>query len=241
MEVPLVRFALCLAAFLAGASTQSFGQELRVATGEYPPFTASTEEDGGIINRTVRELADAAEFSVSFDYLPWKRGLELTRMGRYEAASFWYFSEDRQEDFIHVGPILQDRLVFFYLEESSVHEWSELTDLSSFRIGAVTGYTLTSEFWNLADEDVLDVHLAPDDTANLRKLLAGRIDLYPISEEAGWDLIRQTFSEEDQARFRTLEKPLVVSDAYLLISRAIENAEGIAAALQSAVSDSQSG
>lgn len=224
--------AIGLAAGLSAASAEDV---LTIGTGDYPPFTDSAAPDGGSVNRVVREMADAAGFEVAFEYLPWMRALELTRDGRFTATSFWYFKEERNADFIHVGPIFEDRLVFFRLIDTEEPEWTTLEDLRPLTIGAVTGYTYTPDLWRLAEEGVLSVETAQSDEANLRKLLAGRIDLFPMSAESGRVLIERLFSEQDRNRITVVERPLVVTEGYLLVSRKAANATEIAERLQSAL------
>ena len=166
--------------------------------------------------------------------MPWKRALEATRDGLYDGTSYWYFSEEREADFIHVGPLVEERQVFFAITGPDVPEWSELEDLADLRIGVVPGFTYTPEFWELGESGVLTLSEAPSNEANLRKLLAGRIDVFPHSEAAGWHLIRQKFTEEEQARFVVLENSLTSSNGYLLISRVTPNSEQVAQALQAA-------
>ena len=71
--------------------------------------------------------------------------------------------------------------------------------------------------------------------ANLRKLLAGRIDAYPMSKDSGNLLIERLFSAEDRAKLSIAARPLDVTEGYLLISRGTDGAEAIAAALQGAL------
>jgi len=52
---------------------------------------------------------------------------------------------------------------------------------------------------------------AASDEADLRKVLAGRIDLFPLDESAGQHLLKRAFTDEEQARFQTLERALVSS------------------------------
>jgi polar amino acid transport system substrate-binding protein len=161
--------------------------------------------------------------------------LELTRSGRFDAASFWYFSEDRNEDFIHVGPVGQDRLVFFIHSSTPVVDWQDLPDLRQYSFGAVAGYTYTKRFWQLGQDGVLTIQIAPSDEANLRKLRAGRIDLYPMSEDGGWHLIETLFGADATSDFGVLTTPLDVTEAYLLVSRKIAEADTIAKRLQAAL------
>ncbi|MEM8812189.1 MAG: transporter substrate-binding domain-containing protein [Pseudomonadota bacterium] len=214
--------------------SHSFATEIRIATGDYAPFTDSAEPTGGVVNAFVSKIVTRAGLSGTFEFNPWMRSLELTRAGRFDATSFWYFSPEREADFIHVGPVMRDRLVFFRRADTPEPKWDGLNDLKGHTIGAVTGYTYTPEFWELAEEGTLNVELAPSDEANFKKLLAGRIDLFPMSEESGRRLVSTIFSTDEQGRIVYSAQPLVVTDGYLLVSRAVDNAEELAKRLQSA-------
>ncbi|WP_306115930.1 MULTISPECIES: ABC transporter substrate-binding protein [unclassified Roseovarius] len=208
---------------------------LTLATGDYVPFTGENLPDGGVVNGIVQEVAARSGIDVEFEYMPWKRALEATRQGAYDGTSYWYYSEEREADFIHVGPLVEERQVFFAIAGPEVPTWSELEDLSGLRIGVVPGFTYTPELWELGESGVLTLSEATSNEANMRKLLAGRIDVFPHSEMAGWHLIRETFTEEEQARFVVLDNTLSSSDGYLLISRNMPNGEEVAKALQAAV------
>ncbi len=208
---------------------------LAIATGEYAPFTDSNAADGGVVNAQVAAIAEAAGYRAVFDYMPWMRALELTRNGRFPVSSYWYQSDERAVDFIHVGPIVQDDIVFFHRADMTLPDWSTLSDLADLRIGAVTGYTYTPGFWDAAAAGTINVQTAQTDEANLRKLLAGRIDVYPMSATSGFALIAENFTPEEQVQFDFDDKPMFSTDGFLLVSRQLENAENLAAELQAAV------
>ncbi|MEM9341588.1 MAG: transporter substrate-binding domain-containing protein [Pseudomonadota bacterium] len=235
MRTILVTLAVMLS--LVGGVTQAGATVLRIATGQYVPFTDENQPDGGIVNEYVQRVAEAAGYSVEFEYQPWMRALELTRTGRYVASSYWFFNEDRETEFIHVGPVVADRLVLFRRADTELPEWSDVRDLSAFRIGAVTGYTYTDGFWEMAEAGELQVQTAQSDEANLRKLVAGRIDVYPMSEEVGLALLRDLFTEEQRAQIVTEPEPLIVTKGYLLVSRQTEGGLEVAARLQQEIDE----
>ncbi|WP_299849814.1 ABC transporter substrate-binding protein [uncultured Roseovarius sp.] len=232
MRILSLMTSVCLAiATISHSETRT----LSIATGSYAPFTGQDLPGEGIVNQSVRNIAKNAGFEISFDYMPWKRTLEATRRGMYDATSYWYYSEMREPHFIHVGPVMREREVFFTIADSDVPNWNSLEDLSGLRIGVVPGYTYTPQLWEMGESGRLTLSEATSDEANLRKLLAGRIDVYPMSETAGWHLISELFSESEQARLRVLDTPLVISGGYLLVSRSKPDAEAVAQALQIAV------
>ncbi|WP_375228565.1 substrate-binding periplasmic protein [Roseobacter sp. S98] len=230
-----LRIILVCFVFLAGHSALAEQRVLHIATGDYAPFTDQTAPDDGIVNDAVRQLARTAGFDVAFEYMPWMRALEMTRAAHFFASSYWYFSEDRTADFIHVGPVVYDRMVLIRREDTTLPDWESMADLKGVTIGAVTGYTYTEDFWELAESGALRVETAQNDEANLRKLLAGRIDVYPMSEESGKALMSRIFSEEERSQITMEPKPLMVTEGYLLVSRNARDAKEIAIRLQDAL------
>ncbi len=222
--------------FLCGAA-HAETEILRISSGDYAPFADQSAPDGGIVNARIHEIAEQAGFEVEFEYMPWMRGLELTRIGRYAGASYWFYREEREADFIHVGPVVADQMVLFRRVDTDLPEWTDVQDLREMTFGAVTGYTYTPDFWDLAEAGVLSVQTAQNDEANFRKLLAGRIDIYPMSAEVGVRLIEKVLTPAERAQIAYETQPLMVTEGFLLISRKTDDAEEIAARLQSIIDD----
>ncbi len=236
-----VLFLAAFAALVATGAVRADAPPLTIATGEFEPYTGQNLPGDGAVNQVVRLVAERAGYDVEFAYMPWKRTLEATRRGMYSASSYWYYRQDREADFIHVGPIVDAREVFFVRADAGLEDWTELADFAELRIGVVPGYTYTPELWDMANSGELTVSEAASDEANLKKLLAGRIDVYPMEVQGGWHLIRQRFSSEEAEQFAILETPLSVTGGYLLLPRSIPESAEIATALQAAIEDMQAG
>lgn len=223
---------LVLVMAVAALSSPSQAERLEVATGEFVPFTGADLPGDGVVNQVVRRMAEDAGFDVDFVYGSWSRALETTRRGRHHATSYWAYAPEYREDFILVGPIVRTRVLLFYLDGTTIPEGGALAALGELRIGATTNYTYTDAFDAMAESGALSVERASDDVSSFRKLLAGRIDAFPMSEIPAWALLRETFAPEELVRIRTAPIPLRESDGFLLVSRAQPNAEETAARLQ---------
>lgn len=232
MRLKSIAFA-SLALIFTGSPAAA--QSVAIATGEYEPMTSQSAENGGLVTHLIAVAFEEAGYDVSFEFMPWKRAIELTRRGDFPASSYWYHSAEREAEFIHAGPLFEERLFFFRLISTDEPRWEELSDLAGLRIGVVDGYTYTPELWRLGEEGVLTLDRGPTDEANLRKLLAGRIDLYPISEPTGRQLLQTVLTAEEAARIAIVEQPLSTATATLLVSRAVEDAEQIAADFDAAL------
>lgn len=213
------RLAL-LTALLMGLLT-SFGLQAKtvtIATGEYPPWTSQKLKDGGFVNDVIARAFKREGINTQFVYLPWKRARLATKAGHYDATSFWFHSAAREKYFLESQPVMHASTVFFHLKSKSIPNWSSLSDLKSYSIGATRGYTYTAGFWKASKDGELHVDVANSDTANLKKLLSGRIDLFPTGKLTGWVLINNQFPNAKN-RLTTLPKPLTASDGFLLFPK----------------------
>jgi polar amino acid transport system substrate-binding protein len=204
-----------------------YADTIRISTGEWAPFASENLPGGGPVNSLINDVFEEAGYDPEFVYLPWRRALAEAERGRYGATSFWYYSEDRDADFIHVGPVSRETLAFARLRTTPEPIWTTLADLTEYRIGAVSGLTYTEEFWDLANTETLTVNIGPSDEANLRKLLAGRIDLYPVSVAVARHILEINFTEEERALIEISEHAISEVNGFILFARSAPNIENV--------------
>lgn len=149
-------FSLAAVFFLSiTAVSHAETRSLRIVSTNYEPFTGERLQGGGIVNRSIRRIAENAGLGIEIEYLPWARAIESTRRGEYDATSYAHYNPDRDVDFIQVGPFTEERIVFFVRADSNIESWQTLEDLADLRIGVVLGYTYLKEFWELGRSGVL--------------------------------------------------------------------------------------
>jgi len=222
-----------LALTLAAMTTPLMAEPVRIATGEYAPMTGEALPNGGVVNGLVARLAADAGVEISFEYMPWNRGLELTRSGQMHGASYWNDLAD-QSGLIEVGPVSNGRIVFFHRKGDPLPQWETLSDLAGTTFGATLGYPYTEEFWALGEDGTYEVQTASNDLSNFKKLQKGRIDAFIINELVGWDLLNQSFTPDEVAQFAASEMPVAEALGYLQISSEVEGGAELAASLQAA-------
>lgn len=194
-------------------------QTVRLAIGEWPPFTSSTDPNGKLAEQLVTEAFALVGYEVEYDYFPWKRSYAFALSGEYDGTFPWYPSDERQETFLMTNePLIEEQEVFFHRSDLDF-EWQEFGDLKPYRIGGTIGYSHV----NLLREAGIEVRTAATDRLNLRMLQAGRIDLFPISYLVGNNLIHKLFSPEEAASITSHPKPLTNGKMYMLMSRHTED------------------
>ncbi len=189
-----------------------------ISTGEYSPYTSESATHGGFINRVIRAAFALRGMDTRFTYFPWKRALEEAAAGAFDASSFWFIDKERAQRFHYSDSLSSHREVLFHLKSREVPDWKTLDDLRGFTFGATLGYTYTHAFWEAARSGRIVVHEARADELNFKKLLAGRIDLFPMEEITGWQLIRKRLPVGEGV-LTTHPRPLSSTTGHLVFPR----------------------
>lgn len=192
---------------------------VNISTSEYPPFISEDAVHNGFASHMITLAFKEADYIVKFTYLPWKRSYESAIRGEYDATSYWYVSDERKKDFYYSDPLTNEKIVFFYLKSNRIRKWRKLTDLSRYTIGVTIGTTLTKELWDLGEKGKLNLSQAAEEIQNFKKLIRGRIDLFPTGLVGGYSLLNKEFGVDTALTIDVLEKPLNETTGHLLFSK----------------------
>jgi polar amino acid transport system substrate-binding protein len=198
---------------------------ITVATLEYAPWTGKNLKFDGFVNHVITEALRRTGYSVKFSYMPWKRAVIETKNGNYSALSYVYLSKDRQQEFYLSNPISTEKIVFFHLQSNPIENWQTLGDLKDYKFGATRGYTYTKEFWQAVESKRLKVDVTDSDKQNFKKLLAGRIDIFPSGLVNGYSLLRNEFGAGKSHLLTYDPKPLSETTGHLAFTRRRKNSE----------------
>jgi len=196
-----------------------FGNEIiRITNGEWIPFMSKEVRNYGFVSEIVSEAFLLEGIKVEYGFYPWVRSLELARIGQWDGTIGWAKTEEREKDFYFSDePIWTAIVVFFYLS-STEFDWKKMGDLKEYRIGVTSGYSYGKEFDSFAEENKDLIEYTAEDINNFKKLLAGRIDVFPMDIDVGLYIVNKYF-RNDSKFIRTHLKILDKRPQYLLLSK----------------------
>jgi polar amino acid transport system substrate-binding protein len=200
---------------------------ITIATLEYSPWTGKNLKFNGFVNHVITEAFQRKGYSVRFTYLPWKRGLIETKNGKYSALSYVYFSKDREKEFNLSDPISEEKIVFFHLNSNPIKDWKTLNDLKNYKFGATRGYTYTKEFWKAVESKRLKVDVTDSDTQNFKKLLVGRIDIFPSGLVNGYRTLQKEFDPGKSQLLTYHLNPLSNTTGHLAFTRSRQDSANL--------------
>jgi len=147
----------------------------------FPPYQYKDDADNKLVGITVeivealqKKIGDKSEIKV----YPWTRGLKTLEVKKNSALFSMLRTDERRNKYKWVGPIAEMEMVFFKKKGSPI-ELKSLDDAKKVgKIGVTKGVgnhgVLTAQgFTNL------DVIPSGIDEKNIKKLVMGRIDLWP--------------------------------------------------------------
>lgn len=204
--------AACLIALTLITSANA-AEVITLTNGEWPPYLSEQAPGYGIASRIVTDAFAAAGVEVRYVFRPWKRAYLEAAGGTYDGTLVWTWGEARAKHFLFSDPVFEGRSVFFHLKSRPV-SWSRFADLTAYRIGGTLGYEYEFE-----RTPGIAIERANTDLANFRKLLAGRIDLFPSDINAGYALLKAEFTDEDRRQLATHPKAYNVVSYHLLLNR----------------------
>lgn len=217
------------------APTDAPAAEILLVTGEFPPFTGESLEGGGISTEIVTAVFAEMGVAARVEFYPWERAENMVQNGEAWAAFPYVPTEERQARFFISEPLSYARTMWFYHGDPPADvSGDDLAALAPYRIGVSLGYWYIS----MLEGANLTLDEGSDDIANLRKLQAGRVDLFPVHEYIARWLIQNEFPD-DAAAFQMLDVPLDVSPDGLIVSRDYPNTESLLAQFNTALATIQ--
>lgn len=170
--------ALTLATLLLAGAAQA--ESLKLVTEEYPPF--SFRENGAIKGISVDQLTRIMKETgtqYSIELMPWARAIGLAEVERATCVFTTVHNEARNARFKWVEPLNKGRTLLVRKAGAPI-EPKSIDEAKAFTIGTQRG-DFTADI--LAKDGFQRVDLAASLDLTMKKLMSGRIDLMPLSEQ----------------------------------------------------------
>ncbi len=197
-------------------SIYAFGGQVKIATGEFHPYSGSDLTHGGMITALVTESFLADNKEVDLYFLPWKRGLVYTSNHRM-AATFPYIKDpEREKQYLFSDAIFSAKARLFVRSDSKII-FSKDDDLEGLSTCVPLGYS-TREIQRFLDKGLVQVDMRPlSDSHCLKAVHKGNIDFYSVNELTGRMLARDLFGSSKA--LKTVGDPIAINKYHLIISK----------------------
>lgn len=166
-----IKRALLLPLLSLSFSLPVAAQSVIIANGDWAPYLGKDLPHGGPVAHLVSEAFATQGWTVTYDYLPWKRGYLMAEKAQLDGSIVWSRNEEREAVMLYSDSVVHLDTVVFY-ENSRPVTWEEPEDLKGLRLGGVLGY----DYASIKAEDGYNVSLIGEPKNNYLKLVADRLD-----------------------------------------------------------------
>jgi len=203
---------------VASANVQA--ENILLATGEWVPYTSQKMEGHGFISEIISEVIREMKLTPRYEFYKWDRCYSLVIRGKVWAAFPYSHTEERAKEVLFSNSVGESTTKFFCFGKGKDFPYDKLTDLKPYKIGGVKGYFYEEAFKKAG----LNVSYTSDETSALRRLAAGRVELIPMNELVGWELIKKVFPDKI-GQFRTLDRAYDRDELKLIVSKKYPDSE----------------
>jgi polar amino acid transport system substrate-binding protein len=213
------RYFPLFAALLLILLSQSLAaaEKIKISTGHWPPYLNQALPENGFLAQIVSESFRNQGYDVELVFLPWSRSLAMVKAGRYAASAVWSCTEARSREFLYSAPILPYQYVFYHRADEDF-EWSSFDDLKGKSVGLTQDYSYGTTLSGAIDSGLITADVTTSDLANFKKLLLGRIDLFPMDPVVGEAMIKNQLPAQ-ASRLSFHPKPLRKAYYHLLFDK----------------------
>lgn len=227
----MIRILLLLAALVLTAQPALAGGDITVITENAPPlnYTVDGTETGevtGMATDIVRAIMKKVGNEYPIKVMPWARGYKMAQEGPRVALFATTRTEQRENLFKWVGPLAIKKWVFFAKKGSGV-EINSLEDAK--KVSSIGTYKDDAKEQMLIKEGFTNLDSASNLGSNVKKLMAGRNDLWIAGETEGLLVAKQEGVDPAE-----LESVYVVKEAKLYVAFSKDTSDEIVSAWQSA-------
>jgi polar amino acid transport system substrate-binding protein len=202
--------------------TSSAGADsIHLASGDWAPYAGKDLPGQGCDSQVITEAFALEGIRVEYAFFPWARSLSLAQEGTLDGTLEWADTPGHREKFYLSADYLSNQEWVFFYQVERPFDWHSLDDLAGLKVGVTSGYVYSNAFEEIRAKGSVTFEEASSDEANFRKLLAGRIDVFPMEEHVGRAILKQIFTSEERARIGDHPRVINAFHPYLLLSKAI--------------------
>ncbi|MCJ8318079.1 MAG: transporter substrate-binding domain-containing protein [Colwellia sp.] len=197
---------------------------ISISTFEFPPEHSKTLPHQGVVSHII-ELAFAQQgIKVQWQYYPIPRAFMMAKSGRTDATASFGYSRERIKGMYISDSIITSSTYFYHLKTTTFN-WTKMKDLSGLRIGVTHNLNYGDDFNNAVKEQIFTVDSSQHDDLNFKKLLAGRIDIFPMTSGIAEYSLSTRFPQGSMEQITYHKKPVRVYDSYIYFPKTLPDSE----------------
>ena len=195
-------------------SSKAQTRSVVIAATEWGPYTSPVLQNGGFLTEIVTTAFRRVGYATKVIFIPWIRGIEMTKNGKYDTLLGTSYTKDRSAYFLYPNYSWKTE-IFFFKRAGNVRQYTTLKALCNSRIATLRG---SFYFKRLRKLSCLQVNEVNGISQSINMLMSNRIDLFIESKDAV-DYILDTESPELKNEIEPMYPSFEFDKIYLVVSK----------------------
>lgn len=219
MRLPLLG---CCLALLAGGV---HGETIALASGnDFPPYADPQLPEGGMTTDLVRRSFAAMKADISVAWLPWARGLEDTKYGKFVATFPYSKNAAREKEFIYSTAIYRSQIRAYIKAGNTKFDFTNLASLHGATICSPVGYIVDPKLTAMMKSGLIKTTAPNDLTTCVKMVAASHADFFSVNEVSGAAAIKRS-GVTAGAVVQADGPPIGNTEYYLIASRTVPGSQ----------------
>ena len=205
---------------LSPAQLEAAERVIKISSDPWEPWVFGEEggsATGGWSIDITKALFQRLGIKTDIKVYPYERCIRQMKDGERDMLLMAKKTKERQQYLLYTDTSVADpQLLYYATDRTSDFQWTAWADLKKMTIGGVRGFNY-GEFHHAARMHDIKIELTESDLQNVKKLLAGRIDLVMLSRSTARHFI-STYPEF-RGKLQAASKPVANAEFYLALSK----------------------
>ena len=188
-----------------------------VSGDDYKPYADSKLPEGGMSTELVKKAFAEVKQDIKVDWLPWKRGLDETKDGKFAGTFPYLRTPEREKDFLYSDPIVKIQDFPFVKGGAKKFNFSKIETLAGSTICLPLGWAPTPKLVEMIKTKSIKVESPKDLSTCVKMVATNRADYFITDEAQGLATLKVSGLAVDSVVMTDV--PLADTTLYLIASK----------------------
>jgi polar amino acid transport system substrate-binding protein len=202
-----------------------YASPLKLATGEYLPYTGENLIGGGISTQIVRAVFKEIKEDVEIDFRPWNRVMSNLKSASFSGSFPWNKNATRQIDFFYSEAIHNYKITSFVKKGSLIDRTGNLKQM---KLCNPSGWDISNMLQFIKDNEmIIESPISLESCFSMLKL--DRVDVIITNDLVGTNFIHTRFPKDHLFTTKKLGTFDKMNNLYFIVPKKYPNAQKIIA------------
>lgn len=204
----------------ASAALYADSHVIKVSSDPWEPWVLGSEgkqATGGLAVEVTRELFKRLNLDIEINIYPYERCIRQMKTGERDVLLMVKKTEEREKYMLFSDvALMESQSIYYSSERMDGFEWQTWQDLNKYTVGGVRGSNY-GDFDTAAKKHGISTELVSTENQNIKKLLAGRVDLIILNQSTANYYMSQ--NPESRGKLKAAEKSISESKFHFALSK----------------------